>query len=61
MNVKTGQLRENEERQVKICLIAGIAIWFVELNVIYALRRSPANGGGSPSRSVRFRACSSFR
>jgi hypothetical protein len=26
-----------EERQTKVCLFAGILIWFVELNVIYAL------------------------
>jgi hypothetical protein len=48
MNIRTGQLGEHEERQTKICLFAGIILWFVELNVIYALPSLSCKWGWFP-------------
>jgi hypothetical protein len=48
MDIRTREHGKHEERQTKVCLFAGIIIWFVELNVIYALPSLTCKWGWFP-------------
>ncbi len=37
MSLLARLLGEHEERRMKVCLLGGIALWFVVLNTVYAL------------------------